>query len=184
MGYPRRTFLYIKFRFSINLNFWASVPCTQQCVELRRIGRTQKVQNSVLKVLEAYRSSLKPSGRNTDAPKVDQYFFGQAGNFLLSSSSSSALNRLQTPPDASWTSSCTSETVLQSRLEGSHHLPISNPKEGTTAITINLNMPLHVVQCVIQTHNEIGIICRRRKGIGRARLINEDHTRARSFFVQ
>jgi hypothetical protein len=57
-------------------------------------------------------------------------------------------------------------------------------KKETTAIAVNLNMPLRVVQCVIQTYNELGMVCTRRKGIGRARLMHEDHTCARSFFVQ
>ncbi|KAJ7190772.1 hypothetical protein GGX14DRAFT_407748 [Mycena pura] len=44
-------------------------------------------------------------------------------------------------------------------------------KKKTTSIAIDLNMPLRVVQRVIQTWNELGVVRRQRKGMGRPKLM-------------
>ncbi|KAJ7599635.1 hypothetical protein C8J56DRAFT_726750, partial [Mycena floridula] len=42
---------------------------------------------------------------------------------------------------------------------------------NTTKISRNLDIPLHVVQRVIQVHNEIGEVCRDRGQVGRSPLM-------------
>ncbi|KAJ7230132.1 hypothetical protein GGX14DRAFT_337654, partial [Mycena pura] len=44
-----------------------------------------------------------------------------------------------------------------------------------TEIAISLDMPVRVVQRVIQTWNEIGEVCRDRRYIGRAPLMSPNH---------
>ncbi|KAF8078346.1 hypothetical protein FPV67DRAFT_1382651, partial [Lyophyllum atratum] len=48
---------------------------------------------------------------------------------------------------------------------------------STTEISINLNIPLRVVQRAIQTWNKIGEVCRNRRHMGRAPLLSPAHTR-------
>jgi hypothetical protein len=48
---------------------------------------------------------------------------------------------------------------------------------NTTQISINLNIPLRVVQCVIHTWDHIGDVCRERKGRGRRRILSSANMR-------
>ncbi|THU88254.1 hypothetical protein K435DRAFT_613697, partial [Dendrothele bispora CBS 962.96] len=45
----------------------------------------------------------------------------------------------------------------------------------THDIAHDLNMPLRVVQRVLQTWREIGEVCRERKGLGRAQILSDCH---------
>jgi hypothetical protein len=44
-----------------------------------------------------------------------------------------------------------------------------------TEVAINLDMPIHVVQHVKQTWNEIGEVCRDKTAMGRALLMSPEH---------
>ncbi|KAF8579877.1 hypothetical protein K439DRAFT_1358549, partial [Ramaria rubella] len=43
-----------------------------------------------------------------------------------------------------------------------------------TAIAIDLDMPVHVVQCVLQTWDEIGVVVKDPKKLGRVQLMTTD----------
>ncbi|KAF8888944.1 hypothetical protein CPB84DRAFT_1623949, partial [Gymnopilus junonius] len=43
-----------------------------------------------------------------------------------------------------------------------------------TQIAIDLNMSLHIVQCVLVTWREIGEVCRDRRGFGRSPILKND----------
>ena len=53
----------------------------------------------------------------------------------------------------------------------------------STEISINLDIPLRVVQRVKQTWNEIGEVCKDRTGIGRAPLMHPEHCEVSNYFT-
>jgi hypothetical protein len=48
--------------------------------------------------------------------------------------------------------------------------------KSSTEISINLNIPLRVVQRVKQTWQELGVVCRNRRGMGREPLLSPQQT--------
>ena len=56
--------------------------------------------------------------------------------------------------------------------------------KGTTQIAIDLDMPLRVVQHIIQMWRELGDVCRDRKGRGRAPLLAPEATKVMSAFSE